>query len=275
VASAGDPEGAVLGALLTRILKAGGYTVVERTGFGTAEQVRAALEAGEVDLVVDYTGAGQYYHPNQDPALWIDPSAGFLLSSRLDAERGIAWLAAAPANAAETLVVKRSFAEAAGLATLEDLARYAASGRPLKLLCTRAFAEGKFGLPGIERSYGLRLRRDQMALRDDASGMPAALAAGTDGVNVALAGRTDPAVDRMGLTVLEDPLGFAPAFLPAPVVRAEVLSKHPGIEALLQPAFAALDEPSLRAMTARFALDRADPSEAARLFLEEKRLPGR
>lgn len=64
-----DSEGAILGTMMVKLLEAKGIPVVDRTEFGTPEVLRKALESGEVDLVLDYTGSGQYYHEGNDPAI--------------------------------------------------------------------------------------------------------------------------------------------------------------------------------------------------------------
>lgn len=104
VATMIDSEGAVLGKMLLLLLEAEGFTTVDKTEFGTPDILRKALEAKEVDLVIDYTGSGQYYHEGFDPAVWSDPVKGYEMTRRLDRERkNLLWLTPAPANNTEML----------------------------------------------------------------------------------------------------------------------------------------------------------------------------
>ncbi len=61
VATMIDSEGAILGNMLLLLLEQDGFETVDKIGLGTPDILRKALESGEVDLVIDYTGSGQYY----------------------------------------------------------------------------------------------------------------------------------------------------------------------------------------------------------------------
>ncbi len=270
VATPVDPEGTVLGAMLVQVLEARGFTVADRTGFGTPDLVRAALVAGEVDVIIDYTGAGQYYHEGVDPAVWADPVKGFETIRRLDRDRfGLAWLTPAPANCGDAIAVKRDFAKANSLVSMEDFARYVNAGNPMRLACTPTFARSRFGLQGFQKAYEFALRDDQVLIDAGGAipGMLAALSRGTGGIMASLASRTEPSIEKMGLVVLEDPRNVTPSFRPAPVVRGAVLKRYPEIEGLFSPIFATIAVEDLQHLDAQVAYDGRDPREMARQYL--------
>ena len=64
-----------------------------------------------------------------------------------------------------------------------------------------------------------------------------AAAEGHSGVNASMVYSTDGAIAVTGLVMLDDPRHVEPVYQPAPVVRADVLERHPQIAALLAPAF--------------------------------------
>ncbi|HNR66070.1 MAG TPA: glycine betaine ABC transporter substrate-binding protein, partial [Atribacterota bacterium] len=74
-----DSEGAVLGKMMVMLLEQEGYEVIDKTEFGTPDILRKALLAGEVNLVLDYTGSGQYYHDVEDidTDIWSDAREGY------------------------------------------------------------------------------------------------------------------------------------------------------------------------------------------------------
>jgi osmoprotectant transport system substrate-binding protein len=273
VASMIDSEGAILGKMIVLLLESKKIPVNDKTEFGTPDVLRKALEAGELDLVVDYTGSGQYYHENQDPAGWTDPQTGYELTRKLDKENNdIVWLTPAPANNTEMLAVKREFAEKNNLKDMNDFARYVNSGAPVKLICAAGFAENKLGLPGYEQAYGFKLRENQLIILSsgNTAEMLKALVDGTNGVNVSLVYGTDGALDQMKLMVLADPQSVPPVYLPAPVIRGPVLAGYPQIEALLKPAFQSLTLETLQTLNAKVAFEGQEAKTVAREYLVAK-----
>jgi osmoprotectant transport system substrate-binding protein len=270
VATMVDSEGALLGKSMVLLLEAKGYTVVDRTGFGTPDVLRKALEAKEVDLVVDYTGSGQFYHGSSDPSLFSDPVRGYETTRKLDKERNdLVWLTPAKANNTEALAMLRSFAEANGIADMEDFAAWVNAGKPVKLICAVGFAENPLGLPGFEKAYGFALRKDQLILLEsgNTAQMLKALVEGIDGVNVSLVYGTDGALDKMNVVVLRDPKSIPPVYLPAPVIRGEVLRKYPELEKLFTRLFESLELETLQRLNARIAFDGEDATDVARSYL--------
>jgi osmoprotectant transport system substrate-binding protein len=256
VASFIDTEGALLGKMLVLLLESKRIPVNDKTEFGTPDVLRKALEAGELDLVVDYTGSGQFYHEGQDPAIWTDPRKGYEMTRKLDKEKNnLVWLTPAKANNTEMLAVKRDFAKENGLKDMNDLARFVNSGQKVKLICAAGFAENPLGLLGYEQAYGFKLREDQLIILSsgNTTEMIKALVDGTNGVNVSLVYGTDGALDEMNLVVLKDPQNVPPVYLPAPVIRGKVLEAYPAIEALLKPMFESLDLETLQKLNARVA----------------------
>lgn len=270
VATMVDSEGALLGKSLVLLLEAKGYRVVDRTGFGTPDVLRKALLAKEVDLVVDYTGSGQFYHEGQDAAVFSDAVRGYEATRKVDAEvNDLAWLSPAKANNTEALAMLRTFAEANGIADMADFAAWVNAGKPVKLICAVGFAENPLGLPGFEKAYGFSLRKDQLILLEsgNTAQMLKALVEGTDGVNVSLVYGTDGALDKMNVKVIADPKSIPPVYLPAPVIRGELLRKYPELEKLFTPLFESLDLETLQRLNARIAFDGEDAVDVARSHL--------
>lgn len=275
VATMVDSEGAILGKGMILLMESAGIPVTDKVGFGTPDILRKALVAGEVDLVVDYTGSGQYYHEDLDTTVFNDPVKGYELIRDTDRKRhDLVWLSPAKANNTESLAVLRSFGEANGLRSMKDLAAYINAGKPVKLICAVGFAETPLGLPGFEKAYGFKLRKDQLILLEsgNTAQMLKALVDGTDGVNVSLVYGTDGALDKMNVLVLEDPENVPPVYLPTPIVRGTVLEKNPALKDLFTAFFESLDLVTLQRLNARVAFDGEDPKEVARSYLKERGL---
>lgn len=275
VATMIDSEGAILGKVIVLLLRAGGVDVVDRTEFGTPEILRKALEAGEVQLAVDYTGSGQYYHEGQDPAIWNDPGRGYEMTRKLDAEKNdLHWLKPAPANNTESLAVKREFADKTGVKDMRTFAAYVNGGGKVKLICAQSFADNPLGLIGLEKAYGFRLKPDQLLLLStgNTAEMLKALSEGTSGVNVSLVYGTDGALDVMNLLVLDDPAHVPPVYQPAAVIRGATLKDWPQLPGIIEAIFERLDLQTLQKLNAKVAYEGQDAESVARAWLTEQGL---
>jgi osmoprotectant transport system substrate-binding protein len=269
-----DSEGSILGQMIMQVLNANGIETVDRINFGTPDILRSALENGEVDLVVDYTGSGQYYHPEDatDTTIWNDPIKGYEFTAKLDLEKkNIVWLTPAPANNTESIAVKREFSEEYGIVNMEQLAAYINAGNDFKLIAAASFIENQLGLLGFEEAYGFKLTNDQIISLSsgNTTEMLKALSESTNGVNASLVYGTDGALDKLNLVVLEDPKHIPPVYLPAPVIRKEVLDNYPEIETLLKPIFESLSLEVLQSLNAKVAYDGEDAASVAKAYLEE------
>jgi osmoprotectant transport system substrate-binding protein len=245
---------------------------VNKINFGTPDILRKALENAEVDLVVDYTGSGQYYYPTDvtDPTVFNDPIKGYQWTEAIDREKkDIHWLTPSNANNTESIALKRDFAEANKIVTMQDLAAYINAGKAFKLICSSSFAENNLGLLGFETAYGFKLKNDQLIILSsgNTSEMLLALSQGTNNVNASLVYGTDGALDKMNLVVVEDPKHIPPVYLPTPVIRGKVLEAYPEIKTILKPVFEALTLEVLQSLNAQVAYDGRNASVVAKEFL--------
>lgn len=272
VASMIDSEGTILGNMLIVLLEQAGYTTVDKLALGTPDILRKALEAKEVDLVIDYTGSGQYYGAVADESTWADPTLGYEATKSFDKEtNNIEWLTPAKANNTEMFAVKKEFAEANGLKTVADLANYVNAGGEVKLICSASFAENTLGLLGYQQTYGFSLTKDQLIIlsHGNTAEMLKALNDGTNGVNVSLVYGTDGSLQKMNMIVLEDPENVPPVYLPTPVLRGEIAEKYPEVRTLFEAVFNSLDLVTLQTLNARVAFDGEDAKAVALDYLKQ------
>jgi len=275
VASMIDSEGAVIGGMMVLLLRQAGFEVNDRTEFGTPDILRQALVSGELDLVLDYTGSGQYYHETASQDVWSDAKAGYEMTRQLDIDANdLYWLTPAPANNTEGLAVTKALAEEKNLKTVQDLADYANAGGEIKLIASSAFAENIKGLAGFEEAYGFRLSADQLIMlaSGNTAEMLKALYEGRDNVNLSLVYGTDGALKDMGLVVLEDPKSIPPVYQPAPVLRGELYRQYPEIEEILKPLFLTLNLETLQALNAKVTYEGLAARDVAQNYLVEQGL---
>ena len=267
-----DSEGTLLGSMVIQMLEANGIKTEDKTKLGTPEVVRAALEAGEIDATIDYTGSGQYYHQGQegDPK-WKNAEEAYAAIKQLDKEANdIDWLTPAPANNSEFIATTRALAEEESIETMEDFAKYVNEGGAVKLIAAQSFIDNPLGLKGYEEAYGFKLDNDQLIALStgNTAEMLSALAKGTDDVNFSLAYGTDGQLNELDLVIIEDTKDVPPVYEPAPVFRGEIAAAYPQIVSILKPVFLSLDQAKLQELNARITFGGEDPKAVATSYLE-------
>ena len=268
-----DTEGKLLGNIIVLALESNGIKTENKVSLGNTKIVRTALVAGEIDIYPEYTGNGAFMLGAEKSPAWKDLRAGYELAKKMDFEKNkIVWLEPANANNTWAIAVRKDLATANQLRSMDDVGRYIAKGGTFKLAASAEFMERTDAMPAFQAAYGFKLRADQalvLAGGDTAATIKAA-AEKTSGVNAAMAYGTDGPLAALGLLVMEDPKGVQPVYAPAPLVREEVLKRHPAIATILAPIFKSLDTPTLQMLNARIQLEGQDPRKVASGYLQSK-----
>lgn len=268
-----DAEASFLGNVILQTLEAHGIKTENKLQLGPTKIVRTALLSGEIDIYPEYTGNGAFFFNIDSDPVWKNLEAGYEKVKALDAEKNkIVWLKPAPANNTWAIAVRKDVAEPNKLKTLEDFARWVSGGGKVKIAASAEFVESPAALPSFESVYKFKLSPDQilvLAGGDTAVTLKAA-AEQTSGVNTAMAYGTDGAISALGLVALDDNKGAQIVYAPAPVVREDVLARHPEIKTALDPIFATLDAATLRSLNAKIALEGQDAKQVAATYLKDK-----
>jgi osmoprotectant transport system substrate-binding protein len=269
-----DTEGALLGHLIAAVLEGRGLSVERKIQLGPTNIVRAALLAGQIDIYPEYTGNGAFFFHRESDPVWKDAAAGYAEVKMLDGPHRLVWLTPAPANNTWVIAVRNDLAGFSGRKCLDELPGYLAKGGRFKLAASAEFVESAAALPAFEKTYGFRLRSEQLLTLSggNTAATLRAAAEGNSGVNAAMAYGTDGGLAALGLTALCDDKGAQIVYAPAPVVREAVLSEHPQIAAALDPVFASLSLTTLQELNARIAVGGEEAGAVARDYLKTKRL---
>ena len=260
-----DTEGALLGNMILLLLQQHGIAASGKLQLGPTQIVRRALLAGEIDLYPEYTGNGAFFFHQENDPVWRDAARGYERVKEFDRARNdLVWLEPAPANNTWAIAVRREL----HLATLEEFARYVAGGK-VRLAASAEFASSPGGLPSFEKTYGFTLARGQLltlAGGNTAATIRAA-AEHISGVDAAMAYGTDGALSVLGLVALRDDKGAQVVYRPAPVVRGAMLTAHPDLPAILDPAFATLTLARLQSLNAKISVEGLDSHAVAADYL--------
>ena len=266
VASKIDTEGRLLGNMIVLTLEQAGIPVQNRVSLGNTSVVRNAIVSGEIDLYPEYTGNGAFIFSEESNPAWRNFEQGHARVKELDyAQNRIVWLGAAPANNTWAIAVRQDVAQANGLQSLDDMARFINAGGNFKLAASAEFVERSDALPAFQSAYGFTLAAEQLLTLagGDTTTTIRAAAEQTSGVNAAMAYGTDGPVAALGLVIMDDPRGVQPIYAPAPIIREDALQRHPEIADLLGRVFATLDGPTLQQLNARIQIEGVDPRRVA------------
>lgn len=267
VASKNFAESVVLGELMTQLLQARTDLEVEhRASLGGTLVVFEAQLAGEVDIYADYTGTAWAVVLEREQRS-ADPLRTFLEVQAAYRERyDVEWLSPFGFDNTYAMAVRDELAEERGLERLSDLAR---AGQDLRGAFSIEFTQREDGWPGLAEHYGIELG----SVRAMEHGLAyQALASGE--VDLIDAYATDGKLLEYDVTVLEDDLGFFPPYHAAPLVRRELLERHPQVAAALSELAFRLPDARMQALNLEVERGRRSAAEVANAFLLEEGLIG-
>lgn len=233
--------------------------VERRFNLGGTMISHGALKSGGIDLYAEYTGTALTAILKQ-PAI-ADPDRAYETVTRKYRQRFAAdWLRPFGFNNTYAITVRKSDASSRNLRTISDL--IAISGT-LRAGFTAEFSERPDGYLGLRRAYGLQFRE----VRDlDPALMYQAIA--NREVDVICAFATDGRIAAFDLQPLKDDRGFFPPYQAAPVIRAEVLEKHPELRQVLDLLAGILDDVTMQQLNFEVDEKKRRPSDVSRKFLE-------
>ena len=241
-------ESYLLAEMMAQVLEERGFEVRRRTGLGGTLVAFQALQSGEIDAYPEYTGT------LAQAVLELEGEPGETeLNARL-APLGAELLPRLGFNNTYAIAVTGETASQFGLQRISDLAELP----QLRFGFSHEFRDRADGWPGLQQRYGLP---------QTSSGIEHGLAylALLEGdIDVTDAYSTDGDLLRYDLRVLEDDLGFFPAYHAAPLVRDDL---DAGVKAALSALTGRLDDETMRALNAEVVVEERTFAQVARPFL--------
>ena len=247
------------------------YIIEDRTNLkvdtkpflGGTSVVAQALERGDIQIYAEYTGTA-LINLLQQPLI-NDPQQAYEKVKQIYKDKKqIVWLKPFGFNNTYTLTMRADKAEALGIEKFSDLV---AKAPDLMLGCTQEFLERPDGYKGLQKHYGMDFK--------SVHGMDPGLtyAAARDGkVDVIDGFATDGRIPAFKLKVLEDDKQFFPPYFAAPIVREDLLKKHPQIADALNLLAGKLDNKQMAALNAQVDLEKKDAKDVAKQWLKSQGL---
>src|SRR5262245_21677669 len=228
IGSKGFTEQITLGEMMAQLIERGtSLKVARKFNLGDTIVCESAMRAGGLDLYVEYTGTAL--------------TEIFKLPVKLNIDEVTAQVAAAYAASGRTMLDPLGFnntfvilirgeeAKNLNLRTISEIAPYTPNWRAG---FGAAFLDREDGYRGLKTVYGLRFAESPRAM--DVSLTYLALA--ENRVDLISGDTTNGLIAKLDLFPLEDDRHYFPPYLAVPVIRTEVLERHPQ----LRPLFARL-----------------------------------
>ncbi|HEY3839206.1 MAG TPA: glycine betaine ABC transporter substrate-binding protein [Bryobacteraceae bacterium] len=211
-------------------------TVERKLQIGGTLLAHEALVKGDIDLYPEYTGtaltAVLKQITNDDPAMTLaEVRSGYR-------QWKLRWMDPLGFDNTFAMVIRRSDAERHHIQTLSEAGAYPPGW---KLGAGYEFVQRQDGLPGLKRTYGLRLNEVRTM---DLGLLYSALE--QQQVDLAAANSTDGQLSSNQFTALADDKHYFPPYQAAFVVREESLTKYPGLEGALKELSGKLTTESMR-----------------------------
>ena len=251
-------EQEIVAEIYAQCLEAAGFKVERKLKIGARDIVLPALEKGDIDLYPEYVGT-LLTHLKGTPTSDVDKTVSDLQAAL--ESRGIQALEPAEAEDKNGFAVTKETADELKISSLSDL-----KGKEGDLVFGAGpeCPERPYCLIGLKETYGLTFKE----VKKLDSGGPLTKDALENGdIDVGLIFTSDGAVAARGFVVLEDDKNLQPPDNVVPIVRTDALKGD--VEELLNSISAKLTTEGLSELNKAVDIDKADPADVARAWLEE------
>ena len=268
VASKGFTEQVILGKIMATLLKDRGIPVKDRTSLGGTNVCREALEQGQIDVYMEYTGTAWLTFFKKKEVV-RDSKGLFEKVKAVDSKKGLVWLAPAKFNNTYAIVMQAEKADKMGIKTLSDWAAWAKKNPGKMSLASNAeFYSREDGFKGMMKYYGLTFGKEIPDANVKKMETPLCKKAVRDNqVLSGMAFATDGEIQDYNQVVLDDDKNYFPIYNPAPVVRKAVLDKNPKIKFILNEIGPSLDTATMTRLNYRVNVNGEKPEAVAKSWL--------
>jgi osmoprotectant transport system permease protein len=263
VGSKNFTEQLILGELVAQAIERDtGLSVERRLNLGGTLICERALQTGDIDVYVEYTGTALtavFHQPISN-----DPQGVFSNVRERYAQTGRTLLPPLGFNNTFAILVRGRDARDRQLHTIEDAARETPGWRAG---FGYEFLERPDGFSGLAKAYGLRFRDSPRVM--DLTLSYRALASGQ--VDVIAGDATAGLIKGLDLFRLEDNRHYFPPYDAAPVARAETLLRYPQVRRALEKLGGRVSADDMQTMNYAADARHEDPADVARRFLDRGR----
>nr|WP_239121286.1 glycine betaine ABC transporter substrate-binding protein [Spirulina major] len=254
----------ILAEMYALVLEDNGFVVERKLNLGGTPVAQSSLMQGKIDLYPEYTGTallGVLKLPGNSDRQKVYETVARGYKEQFN----LIWLAPSPMNNTQALVVTQAGVEKYGLKTISDLI---ANADQVTLIGPPEFQDREDGLPGLEEVYGKFTLKEYKSV--DAELRYQGLIEGE--ADVAVGFSTDGEISAYNLVMLEDDKNLFPPYQVAPVLRQELLDRHPEIIDILNSVTTRLTDEAMQKLNYEATGKQREPANIANDFLQEEGL---
>lgn len=239
-------------------------TVTVKPNFGKTTFLYEALKKGDIAIYPEFTGTVTESLLKPAPQVGRDPEAVYRAArDGIKKQDNLVLLKPMAYQNTYAVAVPKKIAQEYGLKTISDLKKVEGQ---LKAGFTLEFNDREDGNKGLQKVYGLNLQVSTMepALRYQA------IQSGN--IQITDAYSTDAELARYDLVVLEDDKQLFPPYQGAPLMKAELLKKHPELEAVLNKLAGKITADQMSQLNYQVGVEGKPANQVARDFLVKEGL---
>jgi glycine betaine/choline ABC-type transport system substrate-binding protein len=256
-------EGKILAQILKQTLEhETGMPVEIRENLSTIVALKA-LKRGDIDLYPEYTGNLLTSKAGLDESVPEDRSIiTSLVRREMQRRYGLALLQPFGLNNVYVPCVTQETSQRFGLHKISDLKRVP----KFRVVIDQSFMVRPDGWKGLVEKYDLHFENPPTQVGPDF--MYRAIEA--DKTDVVIGFATDWQIEALKLVTLDDDRGYFPSYHAAPLVRDDVLKRHPQVQAALDRLAGKIDDATMRRLNYAVAQEKRSEVDVAREFLRSK-----
>jgi osmoprotectant transport system permease protein len=254
-------EGRILTEILKQMLEAHTDLTVEvKQNIGSHLAYRALLN-NDINLMFEYTGSLLTAKDGLDlPVPSNKAVITRLVREQMQLRYNLVLLDTFGFNNAYVFCVPRALAQRFALRSISDLRRVS----QLRVVVDLEFKDRPDGWKGLVQTYGLHFRREPQQVSPDMRYR----ALKSNQADIVLGFATDSEIEDLDLVMLEDDKSYFPDYHGAPLVRGELLQRHPEIAEVLNRL--QIDDRTMRRLNAQVTKEKRSEIEVAREFLLQR-----
>ena len=257
-------ESIILGNMLADLIENKTDIQVERKlNLGGTQVAFSALQKGDIDLYVEYTGTGLVNILKQPPESNPEKVYNYV-QKEFKQKYGIDLLKPLGFNNTYALAVRQNTANEYGLNTISDLAKVSGN---LVMGPTIEFPNRQDGLIGLTKTYNMSFK-DVKAI----DGGLRYTALQNQKSDVIDAFSTDGLLEAFHLKVLKDDQHFFPPYYAVPIMKKETLKEHPELRKVINSLSGKLTDEKMRELNYKVDSLKQSPAKVAKDFLEKEGL---
>ncbi len=258
-------EGQILAEVLKQTLQAHTDLSVEIVPNLGAGVILKSLKNGNIDVYPEYTGNLLTNKEALDMGVPADKSViTALVRAEMKRRHGLVLLDTFGLNNTYAPCLTRATSDQYKLHAISDLKRVP----QLRVVFDLSFLTRPDGWEGMLKKYGLHFKNPPQQIGADLRYK--VLAEGK--ADLVIGFSTDWEIQKFELVVLDDDYGYFPNYHGAPLVREDLLQRHPEVEAALKKLAGQISDDDMRSLNYEVAVNRRPEAEVVHEFLEKKGL---